>query len=185
MRYWLRSPNGVSRRALLAAVALFMGVMVLHIPLSDALMNRADGVLAAGNERDALRLYQRAAWFDADSADIADRQLFAAYMTGDDSVIRPVLMRTKDIVLRHSESVPLYVDTGLCATRVHDRALAAQAYEHAGRQGRVAQYLVLAGWSWHQSGSSERARLVWHEALKITPHYAPAMYALARTGHRS
>jgi tetratricopeptide (TPR) repeat protein len=158
---------------------LLVSAVLFRPQVADALIVRGDDYLYRGDTGAALERYRRALAVWPLSETAADRYVFLEMQRNTaDSLRSGVRVATRYLANRSSSSVILF-DRALCYLHAKQYALAQRDFVRAANASRGAEALVFAGWAAHHRGDRMAARLLWTRALRMQPHYRPALVALA------
>jgi tetratricopeptide (TPR) repeat protein len=175
-------PIPLSRRVLILFVSLIASFALFRSAVSIALITRGDGFLTRGGPHAALAYYRRALFFDPSSPAAADRFAFAAMMARRPRDLRDGIAVASAGLARLPDDVDLLTDRALLLQLLHEYRAASDDFAHAARRRHDAALFHFAAWDAFHAGRQAQAAALWQAALSADPRFAPARFALARTG---
>jgi tetratricopeptide (TPR) repeat protein len=169
-----------ARRMALAIVAIAMTALVMHVPLSYALVQRGDDLLYQGNATRALAFYARALVFDADNAVAVDRYAFVAMTLRGRPALRHAINMADRLLESDAANAVVRMDRALCEWKLDAAQQAEVDFARVARERRDARAYVFAGYAALRAGNRRQAVLWWKNALRLRASYEPAERALRR-----
>lgn len=165
------------RRVMLVALALALSILILHAPLSNAMVTRGDEMLYQGDSRRALTFYRRAMLLDGANAAAADRYVFVSMTLHTENALRSAVRVATEYLMGHPEDMVVRMDRALCEWRLRWATAAESDFESVAEERRDARAFVFAGYAARAAGDRSGALRLWRAALTIEPAYVPALRA--------
>lgn len=169
------------RRFAVAASALLCAGMLFRSQIAQALVIRGDGYMYRGENVRALERYRRALAIAPLSQTAADRYVFVSMQRPSAGSLHAALAAANAYLDARPNDAVLLADRALCYLHARRYASAERDFERAARASHAANDYVFAGWAAEHAGRRRSAIALWRAALRVQPHYRPAMFALART----
>jgi tetratricopeptide (TPR) repeat protein len=168
------------RRILVAAISLFLALVIFHAQLAAAVVTRGDDALRAGDVATAMRFYARAEQLDPRSAVAADRLAFNLALRHDRTGARLAIVVASAALTREPDNGPVYADRAFAELELHDWRSAERDFAAAGALGGDARYDHFAArMALHRADRAHARRYVLR-ALALDPGFAPARALLRR-----
>jgi tetratricopeptide (TPR) repeat protein len=167
------------RRFGIALTALLLAGLAFRPQIADALIVRGDDYVYRGDSVAALERYRRALAIWPASQTAADRYVFLNMQLNTARSLHDGIDVATRYLSHRPGDAPILSDRALCYLREKRYALAQADFERAAMAQPTAQSYAFAGWAAQRAGRHRAALWLWKLALRMQPHYRPALIALA------
>ena len=175
-------PFSLTRRFVLAGVALALSSVLFRSQAAQALVVRGDDLLAAGHSGQAAAHYRRALAIDPGLDTAADHLIFVSMESHSPAAVAAAVAIADRFLARHPENAPMLADRALCRLIQHRYGLAGRDFERSAELSHSSQEFVFAGWAAKRAGRRDAASNMWRRALSIDPASSAARSGLASVG---
>lgn len=167
------------RRFAVAFFSLLCAAIVFRSQIAQALVIRGDDYLYRGDRQAAMERYRRALSIAPDDEMAADRYVFATMQLRTPGAFGRAVFIASNYLREHPHAAFVYADRALCYLHMRRYRRAERDYARAGSLARSARDYVFAGWAAKRAGAPMRAAAYWSRALRISPGFAAARFALS------
>ncbi len=166
------------RRLGIAIVSLCVAALMFRREIAEALVVRGDEYLYRGSVLQALERYRRALSIFPGAQVAADRYVFVSMQSRSPHALEhAIAVATRYLDVNQNDAL-LLADRALCYLHARRYALAQADFERSARVTNSSENYVFAGWAAERQGRHAAAVALWRAALRMRPHYVPALIAL-------
>lgn len=166
------------RRFAIAGAALLCAAILFRAQVADALVIRGDDYMFRGDHLQALERYRRALLIAPSSEVAADRYVLISLQRQTRASLQLAVGVATRYLERNPSDAAVLSDRALCYLHMRRFDAAERDFAQAARAGHSVNDYVFAGWAASHAGHERSALSLWRQALRIRPHYGPALIAL-------